>query len=268
MKRIADYELVDRIGQGNHGVFFKARTPERLGVADEFCAVKVLDRRATDDEFRRMANELQLFASARSPHLVQLFDAGHERSRLYYAVRFHPQGSLARPAAPLEPGGVVRAVADAARGAHALHEVGVAHRDIKPANVLLTDDGAVLADLGLASTLQPGATVTGTGPIGSIAFMEPGVVRGERAGRASDIWSLGVTLHHALTGRGVHDGLPDTDVLAALRHVLDHAPVIGDDVATGVADAIRWCLAPARADRPATAEALAERLDALAGEVA
>lgn len=261
MKRIADYEFVDRLGQGNHGVFFKARTPERLGIADEFCAVKILERQAGDDEFRRMAKELELFASARSPHLVALYDAGHQRGVLYYAVQYHPAGSLGRPAEPLGVTRIVGAVADAARGAHALHEVGAVHRDIKPDNVLLTDTGAVLADLGLAGALAPGATVTGTGPIGSIGFMEPGVVRGDKAGRASDIWSLAATLHHALTGQMVFRDLPDRDVLAALRHVLDTQPVLDESLATDIADVIRWCLEPERSSRPTTALVLADRLD-------
>ena len=263
MKRIADYELVERIGQGNHGVFFKARTPTRLGIPDEFCAIKVLEQRAGDDEFRRMANELQLFASAKSPHLVRLFDAGHQRGTLYYAVQWHPLGSLGRPSQPLTPAQKIKAVADAARGAHALHEVGVAHRDIKPANVLLTNAGGVLADLGLAQTLTPGATLTGTGPIGSIEFMEPGVVRGDKAGRASDIWSLAVTLHTALTGRGVFGDLPDRDVLGALRHVLETEPVLDPNLDAAVRGVLVNCLSMERPDRPKTALALADQLEGM-----
>ena len=260
MKQIADYALLERIGQGNHGVFYKAKTPARLGLDHEFCAVKVLEQQAGDDEFRRMANELKLFASARSEQLIRLYDAGHQRGTLYYAVAWHPLGSLAKPAEPRSLGQRVRAVAQAALGAHALHEVGVAHRDIKPANVMLTDGGGVLGDLGLAQTLNPGATITGTGPIGSIAYMEPGVVRGEQAGRASDIWSLGVTLHEAITGQGVFGEVPDHNVLGALRHVLESEPVIDASMPAELHQVVAWCLQRERGARPATAKELADAL--------
>lgn len=262
MKRIADYQFLERLGEGNHGSFYLARTPRRLGVDDPFCAVKVLGERATQDAFRRMANELRLFASVGSPHLVQLYDAGHQDGLLYYATAYHDRGSLAaRRSEGRDPGVVIAAVADAARGAHALHEVGVAHRDIKTGNVLLTATGAVLTDLGLAQTLSPGATVTGVGPIGSLAFMEPGVARGESASRASDIWSLAATLLVALTGQGPFPHLPTTTLLAALTHLLHEDPVVPPDLDPAVRPVIAACLAPDRASRPATALELAETLE-------
>lgn len=268
MRRIADYEFLELLGEGNHGSFHLARTPARLGVKDPLCAVKVLGERATQDAFRRMANELRLFASVGSPYLVQLFDAGHQDGLLYYATAYHERGSLAARRTGVEdPAVVISAVADAARGAHALHEVGVAHRDIKTGNVLLTGPApggqarAVLTDLGLAQTLSPGATITGVGPIGSLAFMEPGVARGESASRASDIWSLAATLLVALTGHGPFPDLPTSNLLAALTHLLREQPVVPADLDPGVRRVLTACLAPDRARRPATALELAEALE-------
>lgn len=165
LKRIGDYEFVRELGSGNYGSYWLARTPIRLNVADEFCAVKVLGTHASGDAFQRMVNELKLFASAGSPHLVRLLDAGHQDGTLFYAAEYHPVGSLADCAERMSAIDIVRAVADAARGAHALHELGVAHRDIKPANVLIVRLGdepeppssepvAVLSDLGLAQRLS------------------------------------------------------------------------------------------------------------------
>ncbi len=266
MKRIADYEFLELLGEGNHGSFYLARTPRRLAAVDAFCAVKVLGERASMDAFRRMANELRLFASVGSPYLVQLFDAGHQDGLLYYSTAYHELGSLAaRRTATRDPQVVVGAVAHAARGAHALHEVGVAHRDIKTGNVLLTADGAVLTDLGLAQTLSPGATVTGVGPIGSLTFMEPGIARGEPASRASDIWSLGATLLVALTGHGPFPDLPTTNLLAALHHVLGEQPVVPDDLDPALRVVVAACLAPDRASRPATALELGEALEGVIG---
>ena len=62
MKGIADYRFVTELGSGNHGRFYKALTPPRLGIEAEHVAVKVLDRGATDSEFTRVATELRMFA--------------------------------------------------------------------------------------------------------------------------------------------------------------------------------------------------------------
>ncbi|WP_370333866.1 serine/threonine-protein kinase [Mycolicibacterium hippocampi] len=261
MKKIADYVLLERLGSGNHGVFYLARTPQRLNLPDTFCAVKILSQRASSDAFRRMANELQIFASINSANLVSLFDAGHQDGVLYYATAYHEKGSLASPRnAGLDPRGVVSAVADAARGAHALHEVGVAHRDIKPGNVLLTDRGAVLSDLGLAQLLSRGATLTGLGPIGTLAFMEPGVARGDESCRASDVWSLAATLLAALTGHGPFPGLPTENLGMALQHLLREEPQIPGELDPTLRRLIEAGLQRDRAARPRTALEYAEML--------
>lgn len=263
MQGIADYSFAEVLGTGNHGTYYKAQPPARLGYEADWVAVKVLEQHAGDDDFRRFANELKLFATVDSEYLVQLLDAGQDAGRLFYATEYHPLGSLAAPAGDLDDASKVRAVAHAARGAHALHEVGVAHRDIKPTNILLENGGGRLGDLGLAQVLNPGQTVTGTGPIGSIEFMAPSMVRGERASRASDIWELGATLHKVLTGRSVFGDIPTDNILEALRHVLQTPPRIDDALPDPVRVVLESCLASAPEDRPQTAEQLAEQLEAL-----
>lgn len=265
MARIADYELTESVGRGNHGAIYRAAPPPRLGLDAPVVAVKVLDKHAGDEEYRRFANELRLFASMRSPYLVTLHDAGQQEGRLFYAMDYHPLGSLANPMRELTMTQALRAVAGAARGAHALHNVGVAHRDIKPANILLTEDGGRLSDLGLAQVLNPGQTVTGFGPIGSIEFMDPGTIRGEKATRASDIWSLGASLHRALSGASVFGEIPSSDVLSALRHVLAMRPVVDHELPAGHRAIIERCMAVLPEERPATAAELADELERLAG---
>ena len=260
-RRIADYELVEELGEGNHGRFYKARPPQRLATGDDFVAVKVLDQQSDEDGFRRFANELKLLAAVDSPFLARILDAGQQEGILFYAMAFHPSGSLQAGAANMESDEILSAVARAARGAHALHEVGVAHRDIKPANILLGEKGAVLSDLGLAQVLNPGQTVTGRGPIGSIEYMAPAVILGEPASRASDVWSLGATLHRALTGKSVLGDIPTNDVLAALRHVLDATPQVDPSLTDGVGPIIERCVDAATEEPFVTGEALAEAVE-------
>ena len=259
---IADYAFVRSLGEGNHGEFYLAMPPKRVPVSDEHVAVKVLAGTCTEDAFRRMTRELRTFAAVNSPYLVKLYDAGQEGGTFFYAMEYLPMGSLAAPARPLERDEVLRAVEHAARAAHTLHEAGSAHRDIKPANVLLHEDGAKLSDLGLVQILAPGQTVTGLAGVGSIEFMDPAIMQGGRASRASDIWSLGATLHRALTGTGLYGELPERDPLLALRKVLNSAPTLDGSLSPGEADVIRACLADP-GERPSTAEAVADMIAAL-----
>ena len=258
MRGIADYRFVDKLGEGNHGTFWLAVAPTRLQLDAEHVAVKTLDQRATESDFKRMANELRLYSSVRSPFLVELYDAGHQEGTLYYAATYYPDGSLTtRPA----PDVVRRACADAARAAHALHEVGVAHRDIKPSNVMLENGGGRLGDLGLAQVLNPGQTVTGIGPLGALEYLAPEIVRGEPATRATDAWAIGATFHHALTGQSAFPDLPTGSLLDALRHLLRTPPAL--DGGLGLADraVVERCMAATPEERPATCLELAEMIE-------
>jgi serine/threonine protein kinase len=264
MNEIADYKFVRWLGEGNHGNFYLAATPPRLELEIELVVVKVLDGATSNDGFRRATRELRVFASIESPYLVTLFDAGQDGNSFFYAMEYFPMGSLAAPSSPLDRSHVLRALTDASLAAHALHEAGVAHRDIKPDNIDLHENGAKLSDLGMAQLLTPGLTVTGMGPIDSVEFIDPILIRGGRASRATDIWSLGVVIHRALTGRGVYGDLPGDDPLLALRRVLSAQPVLDPSLSEPEAELVGSCLAPELRDRPPTAEDVAKRLQELA----
>ncbi|HEV7723396.1 MAG TPA: serine/threonine-protein kinase [Iamia sp.] len=263
MERIADYQFIQPLGEGSSGKYFLAATPTRLGIAADHVAVKVLQVSAGEEAFHRLTRELRTFAKVRSANLVTLYDAGQEAGQCYYAMEFCPGGSLAYPTREVTREGAVAAVSAAARAAHDLHEAGIAHRDIKPANILLTDDGAKLADLGLVQVLAPGQTITGLGAIGSVEYLDPAIMRGERASRATDIWALGVTLHRVLTGKGVYGDLPARDPLLAVRRVLSSPPTLDPSLSDAEAELIRRCLDPDLSARFRTAAEVADALDAL-----
>lgn len=263
MDRIADYQLIRPLGEGSNGSYHLATAPRRLGIAADQVAVKVLEVASGDEAFRRLTRELRTFAKVRSAHLVTLYDAGQEAGRCYYAMEYCPLGSLAHPARELTREEKVAAVADAARAAHDLHEAGMAHRAIKPANILLTEAGAKLSDLGLVQLLAPGQTITGLGAVGSVEYLDPAIMRGERASRSTDIWALGVTLHRALTGASVYGELPDRDPLLAVRRVLSSPPTLDPGLSDAEAEILRRCFDKDLTARYGTAAELAEALDAL-----
>src|SRR5437764_15003856 len=263
MDQIADYKFRRWLGEGNHGNYYLAETPPRLALDVDLVVVKVLDGATSNDGFRRATRELRVFAAIESPYLVTLFDAGQDGNSFFYAMEHFPMGSLAAPSRVLERPEVLRAVTDAARAAHALHEAGVAHRDIKPDNIELHAGGAKLSDLGMAQLLTPGLTVTGMGPIDSVEYIDPVLISGGRASRATDIWSLGVVIHRAITGRGVYGELPSDDPLLALRRVLSATPALDPSLSAPEAELVSSCLAPDPGDRPPTAEDVAKRLEEL-----
>lgn len=137
MKRIADYEVVRELGSGNGGSYWLARTPARLGLDDEFCALKVLAVQASGDAVERLVAELRRFAAVDTPHLVRFLDAGQEGPTLFFASEFQPNGSIAQHAGRVAPATVIQAIGEVARAAHTLHNHGLVHRNIRPSNVLL-----------------------------------------------------------------------------------------------------------------------------------
>lgn len=260
MDGVADYRFIDEIGSGNHGRFYRAAPPQRLGLSDEVIAVKVLDREASDADFARIATELRVLHSVASPHVVAILDAGSDGGILFYATPFYDEGSLESPSRALGRADHLRIVADASRGAHALHEAGVVHRDIKPANILISGDRGLLADLGLARFLAPGMTSAGIGPIGSIEYMSPDMILGERATRATDLWALGVTLHQVLAGEGIYGRIPDTNVMEAFTYVLKTKPALSDRLDVDDREIVARCLG--MAEPFPTAADLADAIEA------
>jgi len=260
---IADYTFVRRLSDAAHGTMYVARAPERLAVG-ELVGVKVLSGADVEAGLRRATRELRAFAAVRSEYVVAVVDAGRQGPYFFYAMEYCARGSLDEPVEKLDRSEVLQAMAQAARATHALHEAGLIHRGIKPSNVLLADDGARLSDLGLVHFLEPGQTVTGLGSMTAVEYLEPSVLSGHPAGRTSDVWSLGLTLHRALSGEGAYGELPENDPLFCVRRVLSGRPALSADLLPSDADLIARCVDSDPGRRPQTALELAEMLEASA----
>jgi eukaryotic-like serine/threonine-protein kinase len=262
MQAIADYEFVGWLGSGNHGQCFLAARPPRLPIAADFVAVKVLYAESTAETFRRATRELKSVAAVASPYLVELYDAGQHDGVFYYAMAYRSGGTLAGPLVPIDQTTALRAVADAAWAVAALHAMNLSHGGVKPSNILLDGNGTTLADVALAEIFTPGVTLTGAGPVTSIEYTDPAVLRGEPLAPHHDVWSLAATLYRVAAGTGIYGELPANDGVLALRTLLSTEPDLSA-LAPPLADVVADCLG-APGSRPGAA-AVAERITAAIG---
>ena len=110
--------------------------------------------------------------------------------------------------------------------------------------------------------MQPGVTLTGMGPVASIEYIDPDLLQGSPASQATDVWSLGITLHRVLTGQGIYGAdLPADDGLLALRKALVTEPRIAPGLPDPVTGLIAACIGPVEA-RPTAAE-FAQQVDTI-----
>jgi serine/threonine-protein kinase len=263
---IGGYAFVREIGRGVHGRVFLAAPSPQSGRPDAQVAVKVFSADATEAGFELMTERLHAFADLASPRLVHLLEAGLDGRSAYLSMYFEPSGSLAAPTRSVGRVERLRAVGRAARAAHELHEAGIVHRGIRPANILLAPQGALLAEPAVAQVLSRAEHLTGLGTRGDardLEFIDPALMRGVAAGRSSDIWALGVTLHIALSGFGLYPALTSTDPMVAARMFLHSRPEPDAELSSRERAVVERTIDPDASSRYRTAAALADAIDEL-----
>jgi serine/threonine protein kinase len=204
MMMIGPFELLESVGSGGMGTVYRARHCKTRQIV----AVKVMTAEAAANPLllKRFEQEFAAVSRLRHPHMVQGLDFAVENGRPYLVMEFvdgqnlgeriREQGCLsAEVALP-----IIFQVADAL---HAAHQSSLIHRDIKPENILLTRDGqAKLVDLGLVKDLSTHGELTwARTALGTVAYMAP--EQFEDASEADvrcDVYGLGATLYHAVTG--------------------------------------------------------------------
>ncbi len=202
---IPGYRMVRPVGRGGMGVVYEA-VEEALG---RTVALKlVAPERAGGPGFReRFISESRLAAAIDHPNVLPVFGAGEFEGTLYLAMRF-VDGADLHSMGVLPPARAAAIVAQVGAALDAAHARRLVHRDVKPGNVLVgVGDHAYLTDFGLVKALDASAGVTRTGElVGTLDYVAPERIRGDAAGPASDLYSLGCVLYFALTGRVVFGG--------------------------------------------------------------
>lgn len=254
-QQIPGYQLLEKLGQGSMGMVYKAR---QLSM-NRLVAIKVLHPRlaANPKYLERFTQEAHIAARLNHNNVVQAIDVG-SIGNLNYFIMEYVQGTTIK--AQLETGKIydemealeiVRQIAQALDHAHRRQLV---HRDIKPANIILTTEGvAKLADLGLAREMvDQSRTESEKGLIlGTPYYIAPEQIQGEdEVDVRADIYALGATLYHMVTGQ---PPFPGTNVDQVLRDHLkkeltppDH---INTKLSAGIGEVVEVMMAKDRARR-------------------
>jgi serine/threonine protein kinase len=256
------YEIQEKIGEGGMGIVYKAlqKSMDRI-VAIKILAPKYCARPRLIEQFIR---EARAAGALNHPNIIQVHDVGTENSLHYFSMEYvdgptcmkvlKSQGPMPEEAA-LE---VVQQTAKALEYAHANRLI---HRDIKPDNIMVTGTNMVkLADLGISKTFDE-AEAEGKPKriVGTPHYMAPEAAQGKKIDHRVDLYSLGATLYHLLSGRTPFSGTNASDVLKA--HVKEPLPPIestGAKVSEGTKALLGKLLAKNPDDRFATATEVAD----------
>jgi serine/threonine protein kinase/tetratricopeptide (TPR) repeat protein len=267
--RIGRYAIERKLGEGGMGVVYAARD-DRL---DRTIALKTLSAPASDETARqRLWREARAAASVNHPNVCQIYEIGEDGGRLFIAMELLEGEALAERLrrGPLSTSEAVPIGLGMLAALSALHARGIVHRDLKPSNVFLTVHGVKLLDFGLArpeldGALSPATGLTRTGIVmGTPRYMAPEQVTGEAVDTRSDLFAAGAILFEMLAGRPAFGGRTIAEVLHATRH--EQPPALTGSPAVAAVDrVIRRAMAKRPAERPTTADAMAEDLRAVRG---
>jgi streptogramin lyase/predicted Ser/Thr protein kinase len=199
----AGHRIEEVAGRGGMGVVYRAT---QLAL-ERTVALKVIAPGLIEDDSmrKRFVRESKVAASIDHPNVIPIYYAGEEDGVAYIAMRYvagDDLRSLVRRERKLEPRRAARLVAQVGAALDAAHAAGLVHRDVKPANVLLgPDEHVYLTDFGLTKhALSIGGATKPGHWVGTLDYVAPEQIRGERVDARADIYALGCVLYYALTG--------------------------------------------------------------------
>jgi serine/threonine-protein kinase len=258
--KLGPYLILNQIGAGGMGTVFLA---EHAGLRRRV-ALKVLPPKQALDpaNVERFYQEARAAGALDHPNIVHAYDVACDRGTHFLVLEYIDGETLDRKLAVtgrLPVGEAVCYAVQAAAGLQHAHEKGVAHRDIKPANLLLGRDGLVkILDLGLAQFFEDSGTRLGTGTssgavMGTTDYIAPEQLLGAETDHRSDIYNLGATLYHLLTGEPPFTGSTAAKIIAHHLSTVTPAHELCPEVPEELSAILEIMLAKNPADRYQTA---------------
>lgn len=261
--RINRYEVVTELGRGGMATVYRAYDPS----FDREVAVKVLPREFLHDpQFRdRFQREIKTVAQLEHPAIVPVYDVGEHEGQPYFVMRYMTGSSLSDWIKGRKFGleDAARLIDRLARALEYAHSKGVIHRDLKPDNILFDQNGEpFITDFGVAKLEQAASTLTGSGIIGTPAYMSPEQAQSGQVDARSDIYGLGIILYEILSGRQPYQA--DTPMGVIVKHITEPVPDIlevNPQVPPQVAAVVKRALAKKKEERYTTALEMAHALN-------
>ena len=252
------------LGAGGMGAVYRAVDPS----LDRFVAIKVLTQREPKyiERFRR---EAQVLAKIMHPSIIQIYEivgSDEDESDPYIVMEYFegkPLDALIKKGT-LPATQVVNILRQTAEGLKKAHANNVIHRDIKPANIMVADGGDVkILDFGIAKLRDAKKDLTGNTVLGTPYYMSPEQAMGQPIDARTDIYSLGITAFHLLTGKKPFEAKSKVDVM--LMQVKTPLPSILEFVPCDVrvVQVVEKMCAKKQSDRYQNCDELIEGLDAL-----
>jgi serine/threonine-protein kinase len=265
-RQIPGYEMLERLGAGAMATVYKAR---QLSL-DRLVAIKVLPKKYTNNPqfVQRFYAEGKAAAKLNHPNIVGALDVGKTGDTHFFVMEYVKGKSVYEELVDTGRYTEERAIQIAIDIASALdhaHNAGFIHRDVKPKNIMITDDGiAKLADMGLARAVSDveAAQAEQGKAFGTPYYISPEQIRGDATVDArADLYSLGSTVYHMVTGQVPFDGPNPSAVMHKhLKSDLVPPDHINPDLTQGVAEIIEVLMAKDRDKRYATAADLLDDL--------
>jgi serine/threonine protein kinase/tetratricopeptide (TPR) repeat protein len=232
-EKLSHYLVLEKIGAGGMGVVYRAHDE----LLDRDVALKVLPARSLEDgrTRQRFHREALALAKLNHPNIGSVYEFGSEGGVDFLVMELITGVSLDAKfvAGPMNEREILRLGAQVADGLEAAHRQGIIHRDLKPTNIRLTEDNRVkILDFGIAHWIAPqadtnDATVTLTSPneiVGTLAYMAPEQLRGQKADARTDIYSTGVVLYEMSTGKRPFSDVSGPQLISAILEQPTMAP--------------------------------------------
>ncbi|MFZ1221511.1 MAG: protein kinase [Chthoniobacterales bacterium] len=267
------YKLTRILGRGGMGVVWLARDEElERDVALKFLPDLIVhDRAVLDDLKRETRRNLQLTHH----NIVRIYDFVHDPKSACISMEYVDGPTLSalrveQPNKVFEPDKLAPLIKQACEALHYAHDhAKIVHRDVKPANLMLNSKGELkVADFGIARSLSDSASILtrARGTSGTLAYMSPQQITGERATHLDDIYSLGATIYEFLTGKPpFYSGDITDQIKSKLPHSmsqrrLDLEVAGGQPIPPSWENTIMACLSKNSASRPQSAIEIAAQL--------